>query len=288
MIFGDSFVVGREIPSDKTVNADLERILISDKIPAEVINAGVQGYSTDQVLLAMEKFVPAYKPDIVMYGLCSNDFGGNMLEESYGIPKPVFSLKNDNHLEAHFPVFQNNRSIGIEKKPQSWLQYSALYRLLQPQIFYIRAKFMKWDEWNTVGFCDDFYYDPEAVKKIDKKLFVAMLQKMKKISEDNEANIVFYLQPHLGEVWEPHIKFIEKKFRLKSGQYDRYALQKFLSKIAEKSSMPFCSMIDFFVAHQSRGPFHMLPRDQHPNAAGYEMVSEALAKFLSDEGLLKR
>jgi hypothetical protein len=50
MIFGDSMVVGRFFGQDEIYSGRLERALRERGLPVEVINAGVQGYSTDQAL----------------------------------------------------------------------------------------------------------------------------------------------------------------------------------------------------------------------------------------------
>ena len=53
LMFGDSTIVGREVSQDEKIHLYLEQKLASKGIKAEVINAGVQGYSTDQVFLYM-------------------------------------------------------------------------------------------------------------------------------------------------------------------------------------------------------------------------------------------
>jgi len=60
MIFGDSTVIGRSVDESERVNYHLKNF------PVEVINAGVDAYSSDQVLLRMQKLVPSYKPDLVL------------------------------------------------------------------------------------------------------------------------------------------------------------------------------------------------------------------------------
>jgi len=82
MVFGDSMVVGRDVAQDRIYTARLEALLCARGLDVEVINAGVLGYSTDQALLLMERWVPVYGPDLVLYGSTSNDFGGNKVRSA--------------------------------------------------------------------------------------------------------------------------------------------------------------------------------------------------------------
>lgn len=89
LIVGDSTVVGRAVPPEATVHAALEeRLLASRGLRAEVLNAGVEGCSPDQALLRLRQLLPLNRPDIVLYGLCDNDFGGNAVAEASGVAKP--------------------------------------------------------------------------------------------------------------------------------------------------------------------------------------------------------
>ena len=143
MIFGDSTVVGRWVPQDKTVTAQLQRMLRDRGLPVEVINAGVQGYSTDQVLLRIEQLVPIYKPDVVLYCLCANDFGGNVRSQAYGQAKPRFIFSKDGSLELIPPKLHEkiqHSYLGL----RTIIQYSALYQMLRPALTELRAKLGGW------------------------------------------------------------------------------------------------------------------------------------------------
>src|SRR5579864_6720010 len=48
MIFGDSTAVGRLVPEEGRIHRQLEKLLHRKAEHVEVINAGVEGYSTDQ------------------------------------------------------------------------------------------------------------------------------------------------------------------------------------------------------------------------------------------------
>ena len=277
MIFGDSIVVGRAVPQDKTISAQLEQLLQSRNINAEVINAGVQGYATDQSLLRMIQLLPLYKPDLVIYGLCQNDFWGNQASQANGQAKPVYKIRAHGEIEMVPPVLKDKIYSGGSGL-QKWVQYSALYRYLQPGILQLRMMLARWNGKNTVvpDELDEFYYNKQSLNKINWNLFRYLLKQMEMVSKANGAQFLFYAHPALHEVWGPYIKNIEEILKLKPGQYDKYAIELELTRIANEENIVFIPMINWFWKHESEGPFHLLPRDPHCNQTGYRLIAENL------------
>lgn len=287
MIFGDSSVVGRSVPQDRTIHTYLERLLRSQGVPAEVINGGVQGYSTDQILLRIQQLVPLYHPDIVVYGLHINDFGGNAVKTAYGgIAKPVFRLKDD-EVEEIPPDMKNSEIRPFARGIRWFVQSSAVYRFFYPDLLTLRAKFMGWEQQNLLGLAPEPYYHPEELDRFDWKLFTALLRRMNAYAQENHARFFFYAMPMPAEVWEPYIRDTESRLGLRPDQYNRYALEKALVEVAKENGIAFCPMIDYFMANQARGPFHLLPYDYHNNAAGYEVAAEAIGQFLLRVGFVQ-
>jgi len=281
MIFGDSTVVGRSAPQNKTINAQLELFLKKRGMDVEVINAGVQGFSTDQALLRLEKLLPLYKPDIVLHAVCTNDFGGIVSDRVFNISKPKFILNSIGKLKLLKPIHQAKEIKMIGQGTLKWIQFSALYRILQPKIIKLRAWFGNWEERNLMGLSQDIYYDPEALARIDWKLFKALIKRMQKISEDYGAAFYFYSHPDLSEVWDPFINIIKQKAAIDGDSYDRYAIENRLSKIAGTAGINFIPLIDFFLSNKSKGPFHLLPRDPHCNPVGYTLTAQVLTNRIA-------
>jgi lysophospholipase L1-like esterase len=278
MIFGDSTVIGRWVPQDKTVTAQLQRMLRDKGLPVEVINAGVQGYSTDQVLLRIEQLAPIYKPDVVLYCLCDNDFGGNARSEAYGQAKPRFIFSKDGGLELIPPKLQdkiNHADLGL----RTMIQYSALYQMVRPALTELRAKLGGWEERNLMGLANEIYYRPQEMAHIDWKLFTTLVMRMQEVSLKNQASFLFYSHPSLDEVWEPYIKDTETKLGLKPGQYDNFALEKRLVNLAAENNLIYLPHVSYFMKRQSQGPFHLLPRDPHCNPKGYKLTAEILTDY---------
>jgi hypothetical protein len=286
MIFGDSTVVGRSVPQDQTVSAQLTAMLRKKGLNVEVINAGVQGYGTDQSLLRMEQLLPLYHPDMVIYGLCQNNFGHNQLSENHYQAKPIFKMTPEGEFKMIPPALKDKIYLA-DYGPRQFIREMALYRLLRPAIFQLRQTIGKLDDKRTIISLDEFYYDPQALdKKVDWKLFRYLVSRMNKVSKANGACFWFYAHPALQEVWGPSIKKLQQSLGLNPGQYDRYAVENRLKKIAGEDGLVFVPIIDYFRQHESEGPFHLLPLDPHCNQTGYKLIAQVLcnccAKLLTE------
>lgn len=78
LVLGDSFTFGIGVDMEETYPKLLEKMLnrhLGEKGPQkyEVINAGADGYGTEQEYLYLENLGNQYRPDLVIIGLYSND-----------------------------------------------------------------------------------------------------------------------------------------------------------------------------------------------------------------------
>jgi hypothetical protein len=75
---GDSHTQGYEVRQEATYAAVLERYLARRGVKAEVLNAGVSGFSTAEALAFLENEGYKYRPDVVVLGFYANDFEDNL------------------------------------------------------------------------------------------------------------------------------------------------------------------------------------------------------------------
>jgi hypothetical protein len=75
---GDSHTQGYEVRQEATFSAVLERALARRGLRAEVLNAGVSGYSTAEALAFLENEGHRFAPDVVVLGFYANDFEDNL------------------------------------------------------------------------------------------------------------------------------------------------------------------------------------------------------------------
>jgi hypothetical protein len=103
---GDSFTEGWEVDDDESWPAVLEK---STGVP--IVNAGVGGYGTDQIIMRAEQLLPIVKPKVLVIGFLQSDIyrSGHSI---FGAPKPWFSVEND-ALRYHAPEPLEPRVPGV-------------------------------------------------------------------------------------------------------------------------------------------------------------------------------
>jgi hypothetical protein len=95
---GDSFTAGSEVMDWDSWPAQLETLL-----GEPVINAGVGGYGTDQILLRAEQLLPIVRPRVLVVGFLDQD----ILRASYSVfgrPKPYFTVERGSLVLHNNPV----------------------------------------------------------------------------------------------------------------------------------------------------------------------------------------
>ena len=282
MIFGDSIVLGRSVPESARLHTQLQAILSKGGHSVEVINAGVQGYSTDQEMLLIERLVPLYQPDLIILGVCDNDFDANAATTAYGIPKPIAVIRAGRVIEVLRPEPIRDLPRFGRNKLSSLIQYSALYRLIQPGLLRLRLRFSSSARAATAsGLPPAFYYDRNSLKRVRFDIFEALLHRINETAEANHARLLVFAHPALAETWNPYLAQAQQNLGLDGKSFDRYALQNSLREISERQSVLFCPLVETFLRHQERGPFHLLPRDPHCNPAGYQLTAEILDQYIS-------
>jgi len=73
LVLGDSLTYGDGIEERFTYSRQLERLL-RRKWRVEIVNAGVDGAQSEDIVRIARRLVPELQPDLVIYGVCLNDF----------------------------------------------------------------------------------------------------------------------------------------------------------------------------------------------------------------------
>ena len=281
LLVGDSTIVGAGVHERERIHTVLAELLADRGIRVDVVNAGTQGFATDQSALRLEQLVDRYDPDVVLHCVCANDFVANTLQTNHGLTKPSFRLDDAGVLVAN-PFTPSEDIPRMGSGFGGWIQHSAVYRLARPRLIVLRARLGGWEARNLIGMASDWYYDAAALERVDWSLFGALVQRMDRIASDHGALFAVYLHPDAGSVWDPVIRETEAGID-PSWDYDRFALERRATAELERRGIRFVPLVAYFVQRQERGPFHLLPRDPHCNAEGYRMQAERLAEFLSEE-----
>jgi hypothetical protein len=121
LLLGDAFVEAADLRDEETLRARLaERVT-----GAEVLNAGVAAYSTDQELLCYRLKGRSYHPDVVVLAFAFDDVHGNGVARLGEGRKPRFVSGHDGRLVLEEPpggdgpVFAHRRY----PRPHGWLPW---------------------------------------------------------------------------------------------------------------------------------------------------------------------
>jgi hypothetical protein len=91
MVVGDSLTYGVGIREESTFTALLNKWL-SKNYRIEILNLGVSGYQSEDVLHVIQTWLPILRPDLVIYAVCLNDFLPSGIGEyngnQYAFPLP--------------------------------------------------------------------------------------------------------------------------------------------------------------------------------------------------------
>jgi hypothetical protein len=279
LLVGNSTVNGRAVPANQTLHFFLDSLLRSSRSRTIIVNASVQGYSTDQALLVAREYADRYHADWVIYGFCDNDLGGNVSDKAYGLFKPRFQLIEDNLQLMPPPSFNTDLSAFRKTSWKDLIVKSAVFRLFRPIVITMRARNQDKASQILIGaFSADYYYDPSQLETFDWNLFGRMLRELNQTANSIDARFAFYAHPAVESVWRVHSEAAEGKSGKKIYPF---ALEEKLAQVAGVQAADFIPMAQVFLDNQERGPFHLLPGDTHCNGAGYLLQAEILHDFIT-------
>jgi len=129
MIVGDSLTYGYGVQEEDTYSKQLESML-NKNFSVEVLNLGVSGHQSEDVLRKIKEYTPLLKPDLIIYGVCLNDF----------LPSGVGQYANN--MNYRFPLPESIKRFMSEKTHLGRLVSDAYNNILM-----------------RLGFRNDFYTD---------------------------------------------------------------------------------------------------------------------------------
>jgi lysophospholipase L1-like esterase len=129
MIVGDSLTYGYGVREEETYAMQIETALKRD-FAVEVLNLGVSGHQSEDILKRIKEYTHLLQPDLIIYGVCLNDF----------LPSGVSEYQNN--MAYTFPFPESVKKFLVEK--------THLGRLISNAYNYV---FMK------LGLRDDFFAD---------------------------------------------------------------------------------------------------------------------------------
>jgi hypothetical protein len=254
LVLGDSFAWGYGVEESERFSQFLETSL-----SAEVINAGVSGYSTDQELLWLRNEGINYDIDLVIVIFAGNDIGDNKQELVHAIYyKPYFVQKGDDLILSGSPV---PRTSPRGRLIYSLSQHSALAFFLTQRYFELQSLYgnFRTDSDNTPPASSGI-----AVKGESFGLSVALLDEIGNVAESKGAEFMIVAT----ESWWNNRS---------EGTYPEF--------IDTLEAEGFLVLNVNGTAGFDPGNM-FIPNDGHWNRAGHEFVAEQIRNFIESRQLL--
>jgi hypothetical protein len=183
-VLGDSHTLGFEADQEAIFASVIERYLIGEGVDAEVINAGVSGFSTAEELVFLENEGIRYQPDVVVLGFYANDFEDN-------VKSGLFRLDGDRLVVDKHRHVPGERVLGIVNNVGilRWLgEHSWMYSYFMNKAWVI-AKSMLLSK--SRAELETAYAIPVGqVDEYQMALMRALLQRMARFCHENNARFI--------------------------------------------------------------------------------------------------
>ncbi len=257
LVLGDSFTFGVGVNVEDSYPKLLETLLNQNPIGEgkkyDVINAGIEGYGTEQEYRYLEKLWNRYKPDLVLVGLYSNDIDDVMK----GIPTAGSRFK----LIRKFYFFSYLRVLQIS---------------LGTMFKDIRTGFLQIYE---------DHYTPELENALQKTK--EWLIKMRDFSYSHDAKTSIVIIPSCFEIdqFEWETKGFERFYSDEFFNSNMTRFSEIFTEFGEMKDIPTLSLLPIFRNSNKIRPLYF-NNDIHWNTEGHKLAAESIYKFLEEKGLI--
>lgn len=304
MVYGDSFIHAEFSELQDTFPVRLNERL-GDGI--EVVNAGVAGYGPDQILRRMEDELPRIKADLVVVSLFSgNDFGDLLRNRLYRLSEDGALAENAWRLtpDQERQIALNENELVLRKivgealgalrgggadetfafDPQQWIKDGLAQHQREYDEFVVQGD-------NTVGafgvdpYSADVAFFPDSASAIYKiRMLDAIVARMREVADVNGVPLAIMVVPHPMDLLDGNHSSGFVDITEYSG-YDPARLTDTMTAIAQRNAVSVLNLFQTFKSEDVDSLF-LKGGDDHWNAEGQALAAEAMADFLTSQGLL--
>lgn len=245
LVVGDSMVFGWGASDDETFPSRMEDLLNVQGRHFEVINAGVQGYGTDQSYTLYKKRLAQLAPDLLIFCLFENDVQNNIgfplytIEDDTLVPLPV-----DNH-----PVYFLGR---LREILPAFVRKTETYRVFAA----VQA--------NQKPYASLPVRDMEALRVWSKRKVNLQIADLQAQAAREGFQLLVVGLPY------------------KPGKYTNPGAYEFV-EAAGHDSLKLLDLSRLPVWGEKQQALFMAGYDPHTNLAGYQLIAELLAGHIQDQ-----
>jgi lysophospholipase L1-like esterase len=268
LVLGDSFAFGVGAREGETYPAQLQRILRSRGVRAEVLNAGAPGFGVPDEVAWFQRWGWTLEPDVVLVTV----FVGNDLQDAVpGGPKAV--------------AVDGALMVEGEKKSSlsRWLYYhSHLYVLLKtsPLGGVVRRVLGSPEPLETRELRAelDLYTKGRLPKEVQEGAGETEKAVASLARSAGGARVLAVVVPSLIQVDHSRWQAALRRFHLDLQRFDPRRPNQLIRTIFSRQGVPVLDLTDAFAAAIRRGERVYFPVDQHLTPAGYRLLAEEVAE----------
>lgn len=298
LALGDSFVEGYTVPLADTVTQVLEATLTREGCPAEVINGGTSGYSTDQELLFYQNEGRRYGPRVVLLFFHYNDVVYNDRQDYFGTPKPVFEMGGGSLRVHRIPVRQRPAQAAVatvEAEPES---SSALVEWIRDRMWYgaprgynVMARLGLWPPMPQVPTRLELrVYETRRVPEIEDawSKTAALLAAAAREAAASGARLLVVYVPNRFEVDEGSWRLTRQLYGWDETGWHRRRVSGRLSQVGQENGFAVLDLTSAMrQANEGWGPKPYLTYDVHWTRRGHRVAAEEVHRYLAGQGWLE-
>ena len=304
LILGDSFVAGFTVGYKATFGQVLQSLLEqSGNHTCRVLSLGVDGYSTDQEFLLLEKMAPRLAPTLTILAFFFNDVHCNLTTSCSGYNKPVFRITSSDELVLTNVPVPEKRDKQIEpevvsiKEPEpynlslrQWLQtHSHLYRLLrreakialgqQERIPLRSAMFIT----PLPERFHVFRYPYDETTKKAWRITEKLIMQIQQTAQNNDSEFMLFHVPMRETIYQQEWDAGLQAHNLESSNWNKSQVEIELRRICARNSLECILPAERFRLPTGAEPGEQrfyLTNDPHWNEAGHELAGRILAESI--------
>jgi len=285
LLLGDSFTEGFSVSLDDGVARALERDLRGAGCPAEVVNGGTVGYSTDQEYLFYRDEGASYSPRVVVLLFYYNDILYNARGAvPGGVPKPLFTFTGGTPRVKNYPLPPPPAT-----RPRAPWRGSVALDLFRerlrdgaPRIYDALARLRFWSRVRPGEVPIEMQvYDRHPPEPVEQAWLQTehLLSLLKKEVASHAAEFVVAYVPSKMEVSRADWELTRGRYRIDESQWDRSLVARRLEAAGKKIGVPVLDLTDALWAEQGRAYF---AQGGHWNARGHAVAAQEIARFLRE------
>ncbi len=318
LVLGDSFVEGYQVSEDHLFTGVLEKLLNWDgMLTYEVINAGTNGYSTDQELIFFRTEGIQYKPDVTILMFYLNDVWFNSLSEIWisnepePTYKPVFDIVEGGGIKmAGVPVPERRdttvANIHEVEKPSLFTRFKNLlssnlylYKFTSqriknsPRLHRLAIEFglAKPPALGQMSKDRDIVPVPDAFRVWENDLYPeivnawkvteAIISQLRKDTAAAGSELVVFYIPSIVEINPEFWEDTRRIYDLSAEEWSESLICQEIAGIFERNGIPLIDPTEQFIEATKTHELYFI-EDRHWNASGHELVARLLKDKLID------